>query len=706
MRWTLAEAQQLIERQPYVMRLAGLVLVSTVALTLGDFVFKSSVARHVPAQDLGEFFATLYMALNLLALLAQLLMMGWLLRTVGVHRALWTLPILLALGALGSALGGGLAAALLLKGADGALRHSVHRTGTELLFLPIPDALRARVKPVIDVFGQRGGQAVASLFILAQLQLGRGDGAIATATALLCVVWVGAAAELIPHYVQMFRQALRQGMLKEAGGLPALDLNSLEALFAGLNSADDAEVIASLDLLVAEGRAGLIPALILYHPSRSVVLRALEIFEGSGRSDYVALADRLLRHEDAEIRAGALRARTAARAEEQVLRGAMEDESPLVRATAAVNLVAAGWASEGAQSLLAPLLASGLPMWRRAVARAIERRPVAAFEKTLQHLALSPETDVQVSVANAMGALGGERFLPTLLAMLQRHEVRAAAGSAIVRHGDAGLRFLDEALQDPSYPQELRRQIPRTIQRFPAEDAARVLQGRLLGEQDGMVRFKILRALNRLSADNPGLPLERPLLDEAVRRTLAVVFSLTHWRHVLSGGTEQARAAPGHELLVTLVRDKQRHAVERLFRMLGLIYRGENFQSIHRGVLSPEPRLRASSRELLEAVLRPPLRAALLAVVDGSSWPDAAAAAAPYYQAAATGYEQLLAGLLDSPSETLRCLAAHHIAELGLRRLRPELEARRGKENALFVARVLEKTLRLLERPPALSLAR
>jgi hypothetical protein len=420
----------------------------------------------------------------------------------------------------------------------------------------------------------------------------------------------------------------------------------------------------------------------------------------------VALADRLLRHEDAEIRAGALRARTAARAEEQVLRGAMDDESPLVRATAAVNLVAAGWASEGAQSLLAPLLASGLPMWRRAVARAIERRPVAAFEKTLQHLALSPETDVQVSVANAMGALGGERFLPTLLAMLQRHEVRAAAGSAIVRHGDAGLRFLDEALQDPSYPQELRRQIPRTIQRFPAEDAARVLQGRLLGEQDGMVRFKILRALNRLSADNPGLPLERPLLDEAVRRTLAVVFSLTHWRHVLSGGTEQARAAPGHELLVTLVRDKQRHAVERLFRMLGLIYRGENFQSIHRGVLSPEPRLRASSRELLEAVLRPPLRAALLAVVDGSSWPDAAAAAAPYYQAAATGYEQLLAGLLDSPSETLRCLAAHHIAELGLRRLRPELEARRGKENALFVARVLEKTLRLLERPPALSLAR
>jgi hypothetical protein len=706
MRWTLGEARELVEKQPYVMRLGGLVLVSTVALTLADFVFKSSVARHVPAQQLGEFFATYYMALNFLALLAQLLLMGWLLRTVGLHRALWMLPILLALGALGVGMGGGLAAALLLKGADGALRHSVHRTGTELLFLPIPDALRARVKPVIDVFGQRGGQAVASLFILSEMQLGRGEAAIAVTAALLCVVWVGAAAELLPHYVQMFRQALRQGMIKDAGGLPALDLNSLEALFAGLNSADDTEVIASLDLLVAEGRAALIPGLILYHPSRAVVLRALEIFEASGRSDYVALADRLLRHEDSEIRAGALRARTAAHPEEQVLRAAMEDESPLVRATAAVNLVAADWASEGPQALLAPLLASGLPMSRRAVARAIERRPAAAFEKALQHLALSPETDVQVSVANAMGALGGERFLSTLLAMLARHEVRAAAGSAIVRQGAAGLQFLDEALSDPSYPQELRRQIPRTIQRFPAKDAARVLTEHLLAEQDGMVRFKILRALNRLSADNPGLALERGVLDEAVRRTLGVVFSLAHWRQVLLGGGEQARATPGHELLVTLLRDKQRHAVERLFRMLGLVYRGENFQSIHRGVLSLEPRLRASSRELLEAVLRAPLRAALLAVVDGSPWPESAAAAAPFYAARATRYEELLASLLESPSETLRCLAAHHIAELGLGALRPAIEARRARESALFVARVLEKSLRLLEGAPAYSYAR
>ncbi len=708
LRWTLREAGPLILKEPYVTRLAGIVLVSTVALTLADFVFKSSVARHVPAQHLGQFFATFYLVLNLLALLAQLVLMGWLLRTVGLHRTLWVLPTLLFLGASGVAFGAGFPAALLLKGADGTLRYSVHRTGTELLFLPIPDSLRARVKPVVDVFGQRGGQAVASVFILSELELGRGEATLAAAAALLCVAWVGAAAELVPHYVQMFRRALREGALREAGVLPELDLHSLEALFAGLNSRDDGEVIASMDLLVAERRGALIPALILYHPSRAVVLRALEIFDGSGRRDHLPLAERLLANEDPEIRAAALRALAAARPDQGMLRGALADESPLVRATGAVNLVAGGWASEGVQALVAPLLASAAPDGRRALAHAIERRPAAEFREVLQDLALSPEVDVQIAVANAMSALQLEGFLPVLLGMLTRHELRYAVGGAIVRHGAAGLAFLETALADPTYPQELRRQIPRTIARFPAREAARTLLGRLLAEEDGLVRFKILRALNRLAADNPGLSLDRAVLKEAVRRTLAVVFSLAHWRWVLADGARERpeRATPGHELLSTLLQDKDAQAVERLFRLLGLLYRGENFESIYRGVLSSTPRLRASSRELLEAVLKPPLRQALLAVVDGVPWPESVAAAEPFYRPETTGYEELLAALVNSPSETLRCLAAHQIAELGLTRLRPSIEARRSEETALFVGRVLEKALRLLERPPRLGYAR
>jgi cyanophycin synthetase len=41
--------------------------------------------------------------------------------------------------------------------------------------------------------------------------------------------------------------------------------------------------------------------------------------------------------------------------------------------------------------------------------------------------------------------------------------------------------------------------VPRTISRFPAEEAAPLLLRQVVAEEDGMVRYKILRGLGRLA---------------------------------------------------------------------------------------------------------------------------------------------------------------------------------------------------------------
>jgi len=215
---SIVQTVRLFRNDPYIKALGGLVLVSTVALTLADYVFKSTVAHTVAPAHLGTFFAGFYMVLNVLALGAQLVLAGWLLRVLGLHRTMWVLPAFVFLGAAGVALGGGLLAALLLKGADGTLRYSLHRTGTELLFVPLPDSLRARAKPVIDVVGQRGGQALASLLILAEITQNRGNTVLAVAAAALSVVWIAWATDLKGHYLDLFRSALREGADCCAGG--------------------------------------------------------------------------------------------------------------------------------------------------------------------------------------------------------------------------------------------------------------------------------------------------------------------------------------------------------------------------------------------------------------------------------------------------------------------------------------------------------
>ena len=703
---SMVQAAHMLRGQPYVRGLAGLVLVSTVALTLGDYVFKSAVSKQVAPAHLGEFFATVYVVLNLLALLAQVLLTDWLFRVLGLHRALWALPILLFMGAAGVALGGGLGAALLLKGADGTLRNSVHRTGSELLFVPLPDSMRSRAKPFIDLLGQRGGQALASLLILSEVVLNRGDTVLAAASAALCLVWIAWAADLKTHYLDLFRVALREGTMQPAADLPPLDLGSLEALFSSLNSADDAEVQGALDILADEGRVRLIPALILHHPSRTVVLRALELFAREGRTDFVPVADRLLGHSDPEVRAAALRARTRVKADETQLRAADVDESPLVRATALVGLVSGGWISDEERAMLDDIPKDGSAEARVALARAIREQPSAAFEDTLLRLAEGREDEVQVQTALAMGELRSPRFLPALFPLLGKRDVRQAARAAFLGCGEEGLAFLDQALGDDTYPHDVRRHLPRTISLFPPAAAAVVLQRHLITETDGMVRFKIVRGLNRLAV-HPEVELDGSILRQATEATLEAACRLVHWRVVLERGalSDRRRVTPGHDLLARLLRDKEAHALERIFRLLALQHRGEDFKGIYRGLRNPSAKVKAGSRELLENLVRPPLRDPLIALIDDAPDVERLARAVPYYQARLFDYEELLGLILDQPGESLRCIAAYHVGELGLTAFRPRLESFRPAETGFFLSKVIERTLALLARPEGGALA-
>lgn len=704
---SMSASLNLILRHPYAGPLAGLVLSSTMALTLADYIFKSAVVKYVPGEALGQFFAAVYLLLNALALFVQIVVVGWLLRRFGVHRALVILPALLIAGSSVLLAGAGLAAALWLKGADGSLRYSLHRTGTELLYVPLPDAIRARAKPFIDVACQRGGQALASLLILTPVAFVPQSAFLALTLLILSALWIVTASDLKDNYLDLFRTALRQGSIVTSADVPELDLGSLEAIFAALNSSDDAEVVGALELLAVQGKVFLIPALILYHPSKTVALRALELFAAAKRNDFLPIADRLLGHADPAIRAAALRARGAIKADQTVLEHASHDPSPRVRATALVGLVSGGWVSPEVHRALAELLDSQSPEAGAALAQAIRQQPDPAFVATLLDLSEAPEPGVLSDVAEAMAAMPDEGFLPALLPMLAQRSVRDAARAAFLAQGAAGLAFLERASADHALPQEIRRHLPRTISHFPAAAAAPLLLRQLELEPDGMVRFRILRGLGRIHNNHPDLPLDAVILERATTATLQAALKVIDWRLVLEAGAaaEERRRTPTHELLVRLLRDKQAHAVERLFRLLGLQFRHEDLRSIYRARSSANARIRSSSRELLENLLLPPVRDAVLCLHDELADGERLARASALYTPRALHYEALLGVMLEEASESLRCLVAHHVAELGLVAFLPRLEALQASEKGFFVSRVLERALTLLGPPGRLERA-
>jgi hypothetical protein len=267
-----------------------------------------------------------------------------------------------------------------------------------------------------------------------------------------------------------------------------------------------------------------------------------------------------------------------------------------------------------------------------------------------------------------MGTIKSPSFLPGLLLMLGQRDVRNEARTALLQYGDTALRLLDDALDNRTVPNQVRRHIPRTISRFAPAQAALVLQKHLLEESDGLVRFKILRALGRISAEYPDVHLDETLLREATERTIDAVIELLHWRINLVRGAQEEprRETPGYALILMFLQDKERHAVERIFRLMGLTFRGEDLRSIHRGLGNADPNIRAGSRELLENLIAPPLRELVLALVDDVADERRLEELRPDLASAIIDYEALLTLLIEARHETLRSLAAYHAGELGL----------------------------------------
>jgi AAA family ATP:ADP antiporter len=694
----VAGAVRTVWGHPYLRRVAGIVLVSTVAVTLVDFLFKSAVAENVQADRLGAFFAGTYLWLSVLGLGAQLLLVGPLLRRLGVSRVLSLLPALLLLGAAGVAAFGGLLAAFALKSLDGLFRHSLHRTATEVLFVPLAGELRSRVKGVVDVVGQRGGQALASLGILAAAAVGHTELILAVVVIALAAAWVRIAISLQAHYLALFREALGEVSLRTHLDYPGLDLSSLEALIAALSSPDDGKVLAAIDLLAQQGRVRLIPALIFYHPSARVVVRSLELFSRVGREDFLPLKERLLEHPDPEVRAATLRS-LAWMAPDPELHARFEnDPSPIVRCTAWVGLISFGAASaERADREIRALARGGSAEERLALARAIRFSPGAAFAEALLLLASSRELEVRLAVARAMREILDPAFVPALLEMLPYRRLRREARRTLAAIGPTALVELDRALGDPDLDRKVRRQLPRAIGDFEAGPAAEILMRRFPVEADGGVRYRILRALGRLKAAHPELALDGEVLGAAAEETLAMVFSLMSWRELLDRGAREnpSRATQVHEMMLTLLWHRETLARERLFRLLSLLHPGQDLRSIYRGTRSAKRDLRASSRELLETLLEPPIRDPLLALVDDLPTREKLARAGRYLPPMRDDYEAVLMSLLDRGGVALRSLVAYHAGELRIAGLRPQLE-RMCQEPPGGVPQVAERALRML----------
>jgi len=664
-----------LRSERYLRRLLWLTLISTVVATLVDYNFKAEVAQKLAPESLGQFFGTFNAVLNGIALIAQFALAPQLLTNLGVGRSLLVLPGLLALASATGIFLPGLASAVAIRGTDGSLRYSLQRTAAEVLYLPLPAQARARWKMIVDSLGQRGGQALASGLILISMALTLPSWVMAIAVCTLSIGWLVLGSTMERHYLALFRAKIKAGAVETRADVPELDLHALESLVAALGSTSDDEVLASIDLLAEYNKTRVIPSLLLYHPSRVVVLRALEVLTASDRRDFAGPARRLLERDDDEIRASAMLA-LAHQLPKSALKNELTQALPIAaRAAVLVAVVEQDLDDDGSCTReIERGCAPEAPLETRlAFARAFRIRRDARAVPQLIQLARQAPPELALETACAMRESPDPSYIPSLIGMLAVGRARNSARDALVAIGPEALEELRKASGDLTLPRRIRAHFPRSISRFDSPAATSLLLERLDLEPDGWVRFKIIRGLGLLRRHIQPRRDSRRLYEHA-RRTLRRAVHFMAFR--IATERDQAHAdwakTKGAELLLAALHDKEEHAIDRTVRLIGLLHTADVIHNIRQALAGTSARLRAESLELL--VHRVPLDVAqaLLALLDDNQDDArklARAADALNYPIPVASYEERLALLLEDDSEAVRTVTAYHVGELRLHTL-------------------------------------
>jgi len=629
------------------------------------------------------FLAQVQLWTSLIGFLIQVTLTSRIHRYLGIGFALLLLPIGLGTTAVVILLNAALWAPALARIFDQSLRYTVDKTTREILYMPLPSNIKYSAKPFVDVTVDRFAKGAAAVLLLILVQpwgFGLSWQELSYASIAITGIWILMALKARHGYQAALRQSIATGEIRPAEvSLGVADLSTIETLIQELASPDERRALYAIDLLESLDKRNLITPLLLYHESAAVRTRALSAV-GALQPEiavrWLPAIENMMRSEDAEVRSAAVGALANMRQQHvtDLVRPLLRDKDPRIAMTAA--MVLAGSDREGdtaaAETVLTGLVSDtreSAAAVRKDFAVAIRHVPVPRFRRLLIPLLNDVDPDVADEAMRSARKLGIADFIfvPTLISLLRHRRQKSSARELLVGYGESVLSILRHFLRDPEEDIWIRRHIPAVIARIPVQRAMDVLI-EALEEGDGFLRFHVIAGVERLHRVEPKLtfkqePIEALVLKESVRYS---EYRSLHRR--LCG----ARNLPKDCLLARVVAEKMKRAVDRMYRLLGMLYPWEDISAARRAIEHADARSRAGALEYLDNLLTGPLRKRLLPLLEETT--QEAAIPEGHAFDRQDPAEEAVRRLIHDGDPVLAAAAIHFVWQQGISSLVHELE--------------------------------
>ena len=606
-------------------------------------------------------------------------------RLLDVGFALMLLPLGFGVMAVVILLNAALWAPMLARVMDKSLRYTVDKTSREILFLPLPDAIKHKAKPFVDVTADRFARALQGLLVLVLIApwgLGLDWQQVSYASLIVMAGWIGMVVVAQRAYANAFRATLARREVHAADiRLSVADLAGIEMLVEELAHPDDRRVLNAIDLLESLEKRNLVTPLLLHHPSPQVRARALTALRSArpavaGR--HAATVERLLADPDGVVRAAAVAALTHIREVEvgDLVRPLLSSTDPKVVVTAALALAGTSGdadRSEGERALqrLAGETGDAAADARRELAAAVRHFGAARLHRLLVPLIGDPDSSVAAEALRSLQAIEtfDVLFVPPLVALLRDRRHKAMAREILVGCGEPVIDTLAYFLREPGEDIWVRRHIPATLARIRAQKSVDVLVD-ALAEPDGFLRFKVIAAIERLRRDCPDLTVPRePIEKLALREGNRSLTCLS-----LRNNLVEVVKRPANEVLVRALAEKESRGVDRIFRLLGLVYSSADIAAARWALEHGDSRARARSLEFLDNTLAGAVRKRLMPVLEDAPIEDKVRKANIMLRTRRRNEEETLLELINDDDPVVASLAIDHARARGVWALEGDIE--------------------------------
>jgi AAA family ATP:ADP antiporter len=697
---------RLIAGSRHLTMLTAILAITVIVESFVDYQLKFLSDQAFDSQDqLTSFFGTLFAYLGVASLLFQILLTGRILKRFGVGASILFMPAGLFAGSVVLALSPSLWAVGFLKISDGSFRYSIHRSGIELLYLPVPMSIKNQVKGFIDMFIDRFGRGIGGLLLILFSQVI--PLSISQLSLLVCAmigVWVYLSIAIRKEYLNTFRLALEKKTLHpEMLRIPIADSATLDPILRVLDSQDERQVLYALSLLEDASPSLWSPRALplIQHASPRVRALVLERLAAQPQRDLEAAVRQRLTDPDLEVRTEAVHylcklagARPESGLEEFLHHPDFAVVAAAIRVISKHQWEAAGLVDQrfiegalreaGRQREAARTAAAG------ALGLVAPDSPLLAFLKPLLE---DDSLEVSRAAIRSSGALQSREALPYLVTKLADSRLRHDVREALIQYGERIVGTLGDYLHDPAESLQVRANIPKVLSYINSQEAVNVLV-RSLPRLEPFLGHRAIKALNKMRVRFPGLSFT----DEAI--DLAILDELKDYYQFGIMLNSDDMKHPGNRAVLRLLRqalqERMDQKLERVFRLLGLRYPPTDIYSAYNGVRSQQTHVRASAIEFLDNLLRPDIKQLLFPILEESAADALLAHGSRHFGLQHKSRVAYIEQCIEGRDLWLQAISLYVAGDLGLVELAPAIRLASSSENPM-IRQTAQRSLRLLE---------